>query len=48
VDSITGFGDAFLIPILVRDVFDLNGGVDQCSTAYEAGLITGTVWGLIP
>ena len=33
---------------MVRDLFDLNGGVDQRSTAYEAGLITGTVWGFIP
>ena len=48
VDSVAGFGDAFLIPILVRDVFDLNGSVDQCSTAYKAGLIAGTIEGFIP
>jgi hypothetical protein len=48
VDSVTGFGDAFVIPQLVRAAFDLNGSVDQCSTAYKSGEIAGTVWGLIP
>jgi RHS repeat-associated protein len=48
VDAVTGFGDAFLIPILVRDVLDLNGSVDQCSSAYKSGEIAGTIWGLIP
>jgi RHS repeat-associated protein len=46
-NSVTGFGDAFLIPILVRAVFNY-GTVDQCSTAYKAGEIAGTVWGFIP
>jgi hypothetical protein len=46
-NSITGFGDAFLIPILTRAVFNY-GTVDQCSTAYKNGEIVGTVWGLIP
>jgi hypothetical protein len=48
VDSVTGFGDAFVIPQLVRAAFDLNGSVDQCSTAYKGGEIAGTIWGLIP
>jgi RHS repeat-associated protein len=47
VDSVTGFGDAFLIPQAVRAAFDLNGSIDQCSTAYKAGEITGTIWGLL-
>ena len=33
-NSITGFGDAFLIPILVRSALNY-GTVDQCSTAYR-------------
>jgi RHS repeat-associated protein len=48
VDSVTGFGDAFVIPQLVRAAFNLNGSVDQCSTAYKGGEIAGTIWGLIP
>lgn len=46
-NSITGFGDAFLIPILTRAVLNY-GTVDQCSTAYKVGEIFGTVWGFIP
>lgn len=47
VDSVTGFGDAFLIPELIRDAFDF-GTVDECSAAYKGGKITGIIWGAIP
>jgi RHS repeat-associated protein len=47
VDSVTGFGDAFLIPKLVRDTFDF-GTVDECSAAYKGGKITGVIWGAVP
>src|SRR5262249_53978050 len=43
-DSIVGFGDAFLIPILVRAAFDINGTVDFNSSAYTGGMIGGTIW----
>jgi len=46
-DSITGFGDAFLISELVRNALDY-GTVDRCSNAYKRGKITGFVWGAIP
>jgi len=48
VDAVTGFGDAFLIPELVRDAFDINGGVDPCSASYRGGKVTGFVWGAVP
>jgi hypothetical protein len=48
VDSVTGFGDAFVIPQLVRAAFNLNGSVDQCSTAHMGGEIVGTIWGIDP
>src|SRR5690606_32251775 len=44
-DVIVGFGDAFLIPILVRDFLDISGTIDYDSGAYTGGMITGTVWG---
>jgi len=44
-DAIVGFGDAFLIPILVRELLDIGGDIDYDSTAYTGGMITGTVWG---
>jgi RHS repeat-associated protein len=47
VDSLTGFGDAFLIPKLIRDSFDF-GTVDECSTAYKSGKVTGVIWGAVP
>jgi len=47
-DFVTGFGDAFLIPELVRDYLGIEGGVDKCSTAYKAGKIAGFVEGLAP
>lgn len=43
-----GFGDAFAIPILVRDLFDISGTVDYNSSAYEGGEIAGTIEGLVP
>jgi RHS repeat-associated protein len=47
-DAIVGFGDAFLIPILVRNVLDINGSVNYNSSAYNGGMIGGTIWGLVP
>ena len=34
-DAIVGFGDAFLIPIVVRNLLDMNGTVDFNSDAYS-------------
>jgi hypothetical protein len=47
VDAVTGFGDAFLIPELIRDAFDF-GTVDKCSAAYSGGKIAGIIWGSVP
>jgi hypothetical protein len=47
-DAIVGFGDAFLIPILVRNAFDIQGSVNYNSSAYNGGMIGGTIWGLVP
>jgi hypothetical protein len=47
-DAIVGFGDAFLIPILVRNAFDIQGSVNYNSSAYTGGMIGGTIWGLAP
>ncbi len=48
-DAIVGFGDAFLIPILVRDALGIgNGTVNTNSSAYSGGQIAGTIEGLIP
>jgi hypothetical protein len=48
-DAVVGFGDAFLIPILVRNALGIgNGDVDTSSSAYTGGEIAGTIWGLIP
>lgn len=44
-DVIVGFGDAFLIPIIVRNIFDIEGDIDYDGPAYLGGMITGTVWG---
>lgn len=44
-DVIVGFGDAFLIPILVRDLFDISGDIDYGGPAYTGGMIAGTLWG---
>jgi RHS repeat-associated protein len=47
VDFFTGFGDAFLIPIVVRWSFNI-GGVNKCSSYYSAGEAAGVIWGLVP
>jgi RHS repeat-associated protein len=47
-DFLTGFGDAFLIPILIRDLMDVQGGVNPCSTAYKVGKAVGFLDGLAP
>jgi RHS repeat-associated protein len=48
VDAVTGFGDSFLIPELIRDALDIDGGVSQCSAAYRGGKATGFVVGSAP
>ncbi|MDT4852280.1 hypothetical protein FQZ97_865040 [compost metagenome] len=48
VNSVAGFGDAFLVSELLRDALDIDGGVDQCSAFYRGGKATGFVWGAIP
>ncbi len=48
LDAVTGFGDAFLIPELVRDAFDIDGGVKKCSAAYRSGKFSGFVTGGAP
>jgi hypothetical protein len=47
-DAIVGFGDAFLIPILVRNALGIDGTVNYNSSAYTGGMIGGTIWGLAP
>lgn len=47
-NGVVGFGDAFLIPILIRNALDIDGGVDRCSASYRGGEVFGTVWGLVP
>ena len=48
LDGVTGFGDSFLIPELIRDALDIDGGVNQCSAAYRGGKATGFVVGSVP
>ena len=48
VDSVVGFGDAFLIPELIRDYQGLQGFVNTCSTEYRAGKILGFIEGSVP
>ena len=48
VNAVTGFGDAFLIPELIRSALDIDGGVDQCSAAYRVGKATGFAVGAVP
>ena len=43
-DAVVGFGDAFLIPILVRNMLDISGDIDYDSGAYAGGMIAGTLW----
>ena len=47
VDAVVGFGDAFLIPELIRDAQGL-GFVNKCSTSYAVGKATGFVTGGAP
>jgi RHS repeat-associated protein len=48
VDGVTAFGDAFLVPELLRRWWGIDGGVDKCSTSYAVGKGIGFVWGLGP
>jgi hypothetical protein len=48
VNAVAGFGDAFLIPILVRSALDFDGVVDRCSGAYRGGMVGGIVVGTVP
>ncbi|MBA5868325.1 MAG: hypothetical protein GDA67_16655 [Nitrospira sp. CR1.3] len=48
VDLAVGFGDAFLIPELVRNYQGLDGVVNKCSTSYVIGKISGFVTGGAP
>jgi len=47
-DFSVGFGDAFLIPIIVRDLAGIEGTTDYDSAAYGAGTIAGVIEGLVP
>lgn len=47
VDAVTGFGDAFLVPIIFRWSLNID-GVNKCSSYYSGGEIAGTIWGLVP
>ena len=47
-DFIVGFGDAFLIPVIVRKLAGIEGDTDYNSAAYGAGKITGIIEGLVP
>jgi RHS repeat-associated protein len=48
VDGVTGFGDAFLIPQLVRQWRGIDGGIDECSQTYRGARVVGFVWGGVP
>src|SRR5205814_1542937 len=41
VDAIAGFGDAFLIPALVRKALGIDDAVDKCSSEYAVGKVAG-------
>lgn len=47
-DAIVAFGDAFLIPIIVRNPLDIDGHIDYDSAAYSGGKIAGFIAGIIP
>jgi hypothetical protein len=47
-DFVVGFGDAFLIPELVREYQGLTGVVNTCSASYGIGKISGFVTGGAP
>src|SRR5690349_23570506 len=48
VNAITGFGDAFLLPELIRNAFEISGGVNQCSAAYRYSKVAGFLTGSAP
>jgi hypothetical protein len=48
VDGVTGFGDSFLVPELIRDALGIDGGVNQCSPEYRGGKAAGFVIGSAP
>jgi RHS repeat-associated protein len=48
VNAVAGFGDAFLIPIVVRWALDIDDVVDRCSAAYGGGWVGGIVVGSVP
>jgi hypothetical protein len=48
VNAVAGFGDAFLIPIVVRWALDIDDVIDRCSTAYRGGMVGGIVVGSVP
>ena len=48
INAITGFGDAFLLPELFRNAFDISGGLNQCSAAYRYGKVAGFLTGSAP
>ena len=47
VNIAAGFGDAFLVPELIRDAFDI-GDVNKCSVSYKDAKMVGFVWGSVP
>jgi RHS repeat-associated protein len=47
-DAAVGFGDAFLLPILLRRAWGIDDGVNYQSTAYNVGKTAGIVVGLLP
>jgi hypothetical protein len=45
-EAMVGFGDAFLIPIVVRNLMGISTSFDNCSPSYKAGNLEGVLWGL--
>jgi hypothetical protein len=48
LNATTGFGDAFLLPQIMRYAFGIDGGVNQCSAAYRYGKVAGFLVGSAP
>lgn len=48
VNAVAGFGDAFLIPALVRSALGVDDAVNKCSSAYAGGKVAGFIVGTIP
>jgi RHS repeat-associated protein len=48
VNAVAGFGDAFLIPIVVRWALGIDDVVDRCSAEYRGGMVGGIVVGSVP